>query len=258
MGSRPDYVRKKYGPLKDKTLRHALAHKIHREFPRIGGRRIRGLCADMILEVVDQHRRVLDSVAHGQVVWMAVRTESPPRQHQRIADAELVPVVLDLSTAEDVEARIARQSPKQRLAQKAIRLCHQAYEQGGLLSNCDLAELLHADDASIAHVLVEHERESEKPVPRRATLHDVGTGVTHKVQICRKRYVEGQEPHEVAKATYHSLEAVERYLGQYDRVRHCRIQGLTPAQTAQALACSVALVEQYLVIDRELEGDGCL
>ena len=25
---------------------------------------------------------------------------------------------------------------------KALRLCHQAYQQGGLLSNCDLAELL--------------------------------------------------------------------------------------------------------------------
>ena len=93
MGSRPDYVRKKYASLKDKTLHHALAHRIHREFPRIGGRRIRGLCADMILEVVDQHRRARDSVSHGQVVWMAVRTEAPPRQHQRIADAELVPVV---------------------------------------------------------------------------------------------------------------------------------------------------------------------
>ena len=256
MGSRPDYVRKKYAPLKDKTLRHALAHQIHREFPRIGGRRIRGLCAEMILEVVEQHRRARDSVAHGQVVWMAVRTEAPPRQHQRIADAELVPVVLDLSTVEDVEARLGRQSPKQRLAQKAIRLCHQAYEQGGLLSNCDLAELLSTDDSCISRVLVEHERESEKPVPRRATLHDVGTGVTHKALICRKRYVEGQEPHEVAKATYHSLEAVDRYLGQYDRVRHCRLQGLTASETAQALACSVALVEEYLAIDRELEGEG--
>ncbi len=255
MGRRPDHVRQKYAPLQDKTLHHALAHEIHREFPRIGGRRIRALCVDMILKVVEQHRRARDSVAHAQVVWMAVRTEAPPRQHQRIADAELVPVVLDLSTVEDLEARFARVSPKQRLAQKAIRLCHQAYDQDGLLSNCDLAELLSRSDAYISRVLVAHERANATTVPRRANLHDVGRGVTHKALICRKRYVEGLEPHEVARATYHSLEAVDRYLGQYDRVRHCRLQGLTAAETAQALACSVALVEEYLTIDRALEGE---
>ncbi len=256
MGSRPDYVRKKFGPLKDKTLRKALAQRLHQEFPRIGGRRILGLCADMILEVINSHQRPLESVAHGQAVWMAVGTESPPRRHQRIADTELVPVVLDVSTVEDVEARVARSKPRQRLAQKAVRLCQQSYEQGALLSNCDLAELLNRDDSRISQVLVEHERRTGKLVPRRATLPDVGTGLTHKALICRKRFVEGKEPHQVAHETYHSLEAVDRYLGQYDRVRYCRLQGLSPSETAHALGCTVALVEEYLAIDRELEGEG--
>lgn len=256
MGSQPDYVRKKFAPLKDKTLRNVLSHRIHRDFPRIGGRRIRDLCADMILEVVNQHRRPRESVAHGQSVWMAVRTESPPRRHQRIADAELVPVVLDVSTVEDVEARLMRRSRQQRLTQKAVRLCRQAHEQGALLSNCDLAELLNVDDSTISKVLVEHERANERLVPRRATLHDVGTGLTHKALICRKRYVEGKEPHRVAQETYHSLDAVDHYLGQYDRVRYCRLQGLSPTETAHTMACSVALVQEYLAIDRELEGEG--
>ncbi len=72
----------------------------------------------MILEVVNKHLRPRENVAHGQTVWMAVHTESPPRQHQRIADAELVPVVLDVSTVEDVEARLSRMSRQQRLKQK--------------------------------------------------------------------------------------------------------------------------------------------
>ncbi len=45
MANSPDYVRKKYGPLQDKTLRNAVAHRIHQQFPRIGGPRIRGACA---------------------------------------------------------------------------------------------------------------------------------------------------------------------------------------------------------------------
>ena len=57
----------------------------------------------------------------------------------------------------------------------------------------------------------------------------------------------------VAQETYHSLEAVDRYLGQFDRVRHCRQQGMTPMETAHILNCTRSLVEEYLAIDNELE-----
>jgi hypothetical protein len=256
MISRPDFIRKKFGPLRGKTLRNALAHRIAEDFPRIGGPRICQLCADMILEVVVKHMRPHDHVQHGQVLWMAVSVKDPPRQRQRLVDTELVPVLLDLSTAEDVQRRIERLSASQRMLHKALRLCRQAHEQGGLLSNCDLAELLHTDDGRIAVLLANHERTTNTIVPRRATLHDVGSGLTHKRIICWKRYAEGKEPHVVARETYHSLEAVDRYLGQYDRVRHCRLQGLTPEQTAHALGCSVRLVNEYLAIDDLLEKRG--
>jgi len=253
MSSQPDFLRKKFGPLREKTLRNALAHRIVKEFPRIGGPRICQLCADMILEVISKHMRPKDHLVHGQTLWMAVSVHNPPAHRQRIADTELVPVLLDLSTAEDAQRRIERLPAPQRLLCKALRLCEQAYQQGGLLSNCDLAELLNTHDSRIARVLAQHERATNTLVPRRATLHDVGTGLTHKRIICWKRYAEGKEPHVVARETYHSLEAVDRYLGQYDRVRHCRIQGLTPEQTAHVLGCSLALVQEYLVIDDLLE-----
>ena len=253
MSSKPDFIRKKFGPLRDKTLRNALAHRIVKEFPRIGGPRICQLCADMILEVIFKHMRPRDHLTHGQTLWMAVCVNEPPRLHQRIADTTLVPVLLDLSTAEDVQRRLDRLSASQRLLHKAIRLCQQAYQQGGLLSNCDLAELLNTTDSDIAHVLTRHERLTNTVVPRRATVHDVGTGLTHKRIICWKRYAEGKEPHIVARETYHSLEAVDRYLGQYDRVRHCRLEGLTPEQTAHALGCGLPLVREYLAIDNLLE-----
>jgi hypothetical protein len=91
-------------------------------------------------------------------------------------------------------------------------LCQRAYEQGGLLSNCDLAELLQAEDSRIAVLLAQHERDTNTVVPRRATLHDVGTGLTHKRIICWKRYAKGKKPHIVARATNHSIEPVDSYL----------------------------------------------
>jgi hypothetical protein len=199
MSSQPDFIRKKFGPLRDKTLGNAIAHRISTEFPRIGGPRICGLCADMILEVVFEHMRPRDHVKHGQVLWMAIAVDDPPRQHQRIANTKLVPVLLDLSTAEDVHRRIDRLPAPERLLHRARRMCQQAYEQGGLLSNCDIAEMLHTGADYIGTLLAEYERSTNTIVPRRATLHDVGSGITHKSIICWKRYAEGKDPQIVAR-----------------------------------------------------------
>jgi len=118
----------------------------------------------------------------------------------------------------------------------------------------DLSELINMNDSWIGRILVRYERQNGTIVPRRATIHDVGTGLSHKWIICRKRYVDGKSPDQVARETYHSLDAVDRYLGQFDRVRHCHLQGLNAAETAHILNCGVSLVETYLQIDKELEG----
>jgi DNA-directed RNA polymerase specialized sigma24 family protein len=249
MNNPTDFLRKKFGPLKARNLKNAIAHQITTEFPRIGGPRICSLCAEMIMELVSTHMRSRDHIKHGQVLWAAIDIKDPPRRRRSAGGTNLVPVLLDLSTADDVQQRIDRLSRSQRLLQRARRLCQQAYEQGGLLSNCDIAEMLHVSSDYVGQLLAEHERSTKTIIPRRATLHDVGSGITHKRIICWWRYVRGESPEVVARKTYHSLEAVDRYLGQYDRVRHCRLEGLTLEQTAHALNCSVRLVRQYLDID---------
>ena len=249
----PDYARKHFGPLLLRNLHQALAQVIGEQFPRIGGPRIRALCAEMILDVIGANLRPREHVRHGQVLWQAIAADESPRRYQRAADTRLVPVVLDLSTAEDIQGRLDGIDDSQRLRRKIVRLCEQAYRQGGLLSNSDLAELVTRSNSWVARILSTHETETGQLVPRRATLHDVGTGLTHKRIICWKRYAEGKPADLVAKETYHSLEAVDRYLGQFDRVRHCRREGLSPEKTAFTLNCSVALVNEYLAIDRELE-----
>jgi len=132
MANKTDSLRSGLRPLLDKTLENALSHRIEKEFPRIGGPRIRKLCAEMILEVVHSHIRAKDCLNHGQVIWTAVSRDHPPARRQRIADTDLVSVILDLSTPEDIKARMDRKPDIQRKLHKALRLCHQAYEQGGV------------------------------------------------------------------------------------------------------------------------------
>ena len=63
--NRPDYLSKHYAPLLQKTLQHAGSHVIGEQFPRIGGPRMRDLCAQMILEVVQAHVRPTEHRRHG-------------------------------------------------------------------------------------------------------------------------------------------------------------------------------------------------
>ena len=193
MSRTPDYVRKHYGPLLQKTLRDAVSHVIGEQFPRIGGPRMQALCAELILDPESSGVRPSEHVRHGQARWLGIATD-------------------------------------------------------------DLAQLMSRNDAAIAQVLTAHESRTGQLVPRRATLHDAGTGLTHKRIICWKRYAEGKPADLVARQTCHSLESVDRYLGRFDGVRHCRRQGLSPEKTAFTLDCSVSLVNEYLAIDRELEG----
>lgn len=248
----PDYVRKHYGPMQRRGLSQAVAARIQHEFPRIGGPRMVELCATLVLEVVNEHLRPLESVRHGQVVWLGVAIDDPPSRRKSTANTRFVPVILDLHTPADIDQILGRRDRSTQLRARAIRLCEQAYEQGALLSNIDLAILLGTSDSQIAVLLAAHEREAETVVPRRATLHDVGTGLTHKRIICWKHYAEGKTADQVAHETHHSLMAVDRYLGQYDRVRFCHEQGMQPHQIAHTLACTERLVDQYLEIHRML------
>lgn len=252
MNLKPDYYRKRYGPMREKSLKNALSHRIAQDFPRIGGERIRQFCAEAILEVVQQHLRPREHVRHGQVVWLAVSLNDPPARKKRLRDTELVPVILELSTADDIQAILDRVKPQERLRRKAMRLCEQAHAQGALLSNVDLAELLNRADSQIASVLADHERQQQQLIPRRATLHDFGSGQTHKAIICRK-HVEGKTADQIARETHHSLDAVDRYLADFGRVRQCRKLGLSPEQIAFTLNHSLRLVQQYLELDKELQ-----
>ena len=254
-----DYKKKKYAPLLARTLKNALIQKLGKEFPRLGGHRILDLCAEMILEVIARHVRSFDTLQHGQILWLAVDTNERLWRYKRMSETNLIPIALNLHDEDDVQAIIARQTREQRLTLKAVRLCNEAHQQGALLGNCDLAALLNVSEGYVAHLLTQYERDKQTVLPRRATLQDVGTGVTHKGIICRKRYLEGKSPHDIARETYHSLQSVDRYLGQFERVRHCRRQQhMNVNEIAFTLNCTVNLVEQYIKLDDEINGKQCL
>lgn len=250
----PDYVHKHVKPMKAKSLRSQLSRTIRQNFPRIGGTRITDLCADLVIEVLERHLRPRDSLHHGQILWLGFDIDDPPSRNKTADNVRLLPVVLDLWTMDDVQAQLDRIPASERLLARCIRLHEQAFEQGALLSNVDLAGMFGVSESRLGSLLAAHERDHHVVIPRRATLHDVGSGVTHKRIICWKRYVDGKSPEVIARETHHSLTAVDRYLGMFDRVRCCSKQQMPSNEIAQLLGCTERLVLEYLDLDAMLSG----
>lgn len=249
----PDSLTKQLKPMKTKSLRNQLSRLIRQNFPHIGGVRMTNLCADIILEFLERHLRPRESIHHGQLLWLGIDILDPPSRNKTAENVRQVPVILDLWTDEDLDAELARVPRPERLLRRCLRLHQQSYDQGALLSNVDLASMLAVSQGEISRLLAAHERDHNVVVPRRATLHDVGSGVTHKRIICWKRFAEGKSPDVIARETYHSLTAVDRYLGMFDRVRYCHQQKMSSHEIARVLGCSERLVFQYLEIDQMLE-----
>lgn len=213
----------------------------------------------------------------GKMTLVAVAAEEPPGK--AIAECEKKTVCLTVLRGAIDDELLARQGPAAFRRARIADLCQQAFSQDALLTREDLAHRvffvgtrtisrdlqilragappplipLRSNIQDIGPLLSQWEDEPGGLIPRRTTIHDVGSGLTHKRLICRKRFLEGKASDVIGRETDHSLEAVDRYLGQYDRVRHGRQQGFDVAQTAHVLGCSRGLVERYLAIDDELE-----
>lgn len=246
MGVRSDERWEPYDASDRKTFHSALCRLLHTEFPGVFGPLITNLFAEKIGELYDRFHPPGSRFKVGQVLWAAVAIDDPPSHNKRIEDTKLLPVVLDLVTAQDIQETAAKGQRGQTRRNKIVRLCRQAYAQKAVLSLADVSLLLHVAFSTISSEILEHERQTGESVPRRGTIHDMGRSVTHKAIICYKRLVEKKPTSQVAEETFHSPDEVEYYVQCFRRVQLCRDSGMSKEDAARATGHSVALVQEYL------------
>jgi hypothetical protein len=229
-----------------KTFKSAVCHLLHTEFPSVFGPTISQLLVDKIDELYDRFHPPRSRLTAGQVLWTGVAIDDPPSRNKRIEDTRLLPVILDLVTAQDIDMARARRMRLQTRMAKIGRLFRQAHEQGAVLGHADVSLLLHMSISRLSTYVINHERETGELIPRRGTIHDMGRSVSHKAIICYKSLVEKKPTSQVAQETFHSPEDVEHYVQCFRRIQLCRDKGLSPEETAHATGHSLALVQEYL------------
>lgn len=231
-----------------KTFHHALTHLLKREFPGLFGPAVTELFATQVEQLFQKFHPQRDRVGWGQIVWLAVAADDLPSYGKRIEDTQLVPVILDLVTRDDIDLLLDGREWNDLREARITRLCEQAHAQGGLLSQADLGLLLTQSNSAISQAMRAKFRASPdaKLLPSRGSLHDLGQTVSHKRSICYKRLVEKKSTSQVANETFHSPEAVEQYVQALRRVQLCHDQGMTVADISQATGMSVRLIKEYV------------
>jgi len=242
---------KKMRRLKHKDLHQLLLHRFLNHYGYDKGEITAKAIIDDILKLVDDYFLVstidndLHYIHYGQLVWMAVPVDEYPQRGKTIAQTRMKPVVISFVTDDDI-GHIAHGFDTATLRKKRIiRWTDEAFDQGALLTQLDLAMLLGLCDAVVSKY-VQEIQSTGKILPTRGNIHDLSGAVTHKREIITL-YLEGYLTPDIAVKTKHSKEAVDRYIRDYHRVELLWQYGITdPDQISQLTRLSKRVVLQYI------------
>jgi len=245
-----------YAPLLDKTFETAVSNFISTEFPRLGGPKVVELLVKELKSIVETYYPPITNLRMGQMLWFAVAKDETVGYGKSMKNLRLRPVVLSAVTYEDIQRRAERDPQKDIRKSRIARILCEADKQGGTLAESDLSLILSCSLTTISKDIIEYEHENDVVLSRRGTVHDLGRSTTHKRVICKKSIQDRKATPDIARETYHSPRAVDRYLGDFERVRFCLKQGLSVEEAAFATQLSRSLVVEYADLIEELYGGG--
>jgi DNA-binding CsgD family transcriptional regulator len=251
-----DMARERRYDMINAKLRHSLKDEIKdliaRDYSMISGEKIRDMFADDIVKLLDERIAYAKGMDVGQVMYMAVDVNDTPGYSKNARNVRLKAVKLTLLCSSDIELMASGLSLREVREHRIVRLFKEAYEQGGLLSNNDVALLLGISPSTVSKHLNEYMERTGEIVPTRGTVHDLGRAVTHK-RIIAKLYLNGMLTPEIARKTGHSEEACDRYIRDLNNIRMLLAKGLSPNEIARTLQKSSFLVKEYIKIINEYE-----
>jgi len=196
------------------------------------------LLARDLTDVIDDLEASL--IKPGQAVFWAVSAKEGPSIP--INDCAQVKVILTMFSKEDLKQDCV---PDLRRS-KILRMSKEAFSQGALLSQEDLAAILCVDNRTIRRD-VAHLKGKGINVPTRGMVKDIGRAPTHKSQAI-KLFLAGKQFSEITRELYHSATSILRYLRAFILVASLKAEGLTNQQIISMNLASESTIKEYLSI----------
>jgi hypothetical protein len=204
-------------------------------FPRATCRSLVNLIWDFVNETFGE------KIHEGQIVFHAASASEPPGK--RISEIKTVPIHLTFHDRTDISV-LSEEGTSALRRHKVIRMANEALDQGGLLTQEDLAVLLCSSRRTIRRDIKELKGQGIE-VPTRGTLQDIGPGVTHKSKVV-KMWLEGYEYTDIERKTGHSGFSVQRYLSGFSKVVRFYSRGYSLPEIRELADMSERLALEYL------------
>ena len=258
--TRDEVNTKKFRRINDKSLRQLLIHRFINSYGYDKGEVTAQAIVDDVLKTVQHYfvvAKPLQQMAegktppdehylrYGQLVWMAVPVDELPAKGKSIVKTRMKPVILTYLASEDIQTIRNGFTSRQLRINRMVRWCEEAYDQGALLTQLDLAVLLNVCDAVVSDYVNEYQGASGRILPTRGNIHDLSGAITHKREIIAL-YLQGFLTPTIARKTRHSKEAVDRYIRDYENVKLVRTATDDVDNISQITHLSKRVVRQYL------------
>lgn len=241
------FALREYKRIRGKSLKHILLDRFINNYGYDKGTVTASAIVDDVLTLIEQFYRYSDNsfLKQGQMVWPAVPINEYPKKGKSIAQTKLRPVVLDIITDSDIEAMKTPLHHRELRLKKIERWTHQAFDQGALLTQLDLAVLLTSTTVTTGQYVREFETLYNRPLPTRGNVQLIGGGQTHKKEIIAL-HLKGYLVPTICQKTNHSKEAVERYIRDFESVRLLATKFDDPDVISRIIRLTTPVVKQYL------------
>ncbi len=243
--------KKSYASLKHKSFRQSVIQMLENDFKLIGSGKVIEILVDNVISLIEKF--MPDRIPPGYTMVSAISKDAPKGHHRGVKGLPQVPVKLTIVNETLINRYINNEKTKLIKRDYVIGLFREAYEQGGVLSSADAALILKMSQATISKYVREYMEKNDEIVPTRGFIHDIGPSISHK-GIIVGRFLRGELPNNVAKATNHSQQAVDRYIKDYERVKICTKQKMEVAMIKSATGMSKKLINKYQELFNVYEG----
>jgi hypothetical protein len=247
-----------FSSLEKRSFRSALLRLLESEYKLIGSRRVLNVLADDIERLQEEYFPGRERLEAGMIAWVTTRkSERKPSYGKRTEDYQTVMVYLPLVTGSDIDKRVFVKAGtknsnyrvnRERDIETMVRLVKSAWDQGGMLSQAELCVLMNRSLTTMHKYIAEYEaRHPNDVLPLKGYILDQGSRPTHK-GIILNLYEQGVDPTDIARRTNHGLDAVDRYIKAYERVKGLYKKGLVYSEIQKVTGLSRKVMDAYLSI----------
>lgn len=245
--SAPSIALRRHLRMKGKSLKHILLDRFLNHYGYDKGAVTASAIIDDLLQLVEHYFRFTDNsfLKQGQMVWPCVPVDEFPAKGKSMAQTKLRPVILDIITDSDIDDMKQPLHHREVRLKKIERWTQQAFDQGALLSQLDLAVLLTSNEATTGQYVREYASLYGRPLPTRGNIQLIGSGQTHKREIITL-YLKGYLVPTICQRTHHSKDSVERYIRDFEAVKLLSTKFNDADTISRLIRLSSSVVKQYL------------